>query len=315
MKSSLSTWAMALVVTIVGAFTLYDYKFHEEALSPDQIKIFETKPEHIEFIRIEGENGRIDLVKKNGKWYLDYPIQDLAEETSVETLLETLQKQRGTKFFEGSVSQEKWAEYGLESVKFFIEINRGAEKLEFGGNSFDGKYYLRRQSQLLLGEKSWTYVLNQKVSSLRRRLLFEPFPPVRKIVVQGKDQNQNLQYTLVRGQGGWQFEPRTSWPVDSLKVTHWLNGIDSLMAVDFVAEQITPEVERTFALNPPSLRVQVFDKEGKSWELTVGQDQSLDVYVTTNQRATVYKLAAGTFSTIRVPSEFFRKKSEKSDKN
>jgi hypothetical protein len=180
------------------------------------------------------------------------------------------------------------------------------EKLEVSSkHAFDGSFYIRWKNQLLLGDRGLAQLVERDPNSFRSRKIYRgPEDPDRielAAVIDGTKESFVLKKSADKEKNVWTMEPDPGFPIDSNKVTLWVQKITGLLAGNFAAENPSDEDRKTFLLQKPSLRLKVADTE-----LVFGQSRAEDVFVSTNKRPTIYKLQAVALDTLSVPKMYFR---------
>ncbi|MDE0118962.1 MAG: DUF4340 domain-containing protein [Bdellovibrionales bacterium] len=166
MKRWLSRFIYFVIVMGTASFAFYQYRQSQEekrkeekqdlvfpSLELSQVKVFSIK---------KGDTY-IYVLNQGGEWRLDSPVKDMADRDLVGDWIESLLSEKVKTIKEKGVD---WAEYGLDQNVNSIEITTVSGtslKLDISQYSaFDGKFYIRKEESLLLGNTSWASLTDKQ---------------------------------------------------------------------------------------------------------------------------------------------------------
>ncbi len=307
MSAFRNTAITAAVVAVLAAYTFYEYKNSDDSINTAQgeRRIFHLLRDDLSEINLKNSEGEIQIVRDGDGWKMTKPVEDQADSSAVEGLLYTLLSQKGRTFQADDESKKTdWAEFGLQPAGSTIEI-RGkgkTEKLEISSkNAFDGSYYVRLGDDLLLGDRGLSHLVSREPKSLRSRKIYRGPEDFKKVSVKLDYEGDSASFEVAKDNDKWAITPKPSFELDQEKIEGWVDKIKSFTASEVVADEMKDEDKNQWLLRKPSLVLKVDD-----WEITLGQDKDEDVYIFTNKRPTVYRMARNLVGTLRAPVRYFR---------
>ena len=143
------------------------------------------------------------VLKKQGEdWFVIEPVKDLASFSEVSLWLDSIIKQKVQKI--QAEAPINWEDYGLGRLATQVELEKSSGKKEVflvsHKNSFDGKSFLKKESQLFISNKSLIFeVNNKKAEDFRSKKILPVNPNVTQIEIQGRAEP----LTLTREQDSW----------------------------------------------------------------------------------------------------------------
>lgn len=319
MKAFRSTGILFLLVAALAAYTFYEYRNAEKDADLDlgEVAAFEMKREDIGSIKLVLKGIEIDLVKNGDQWQMQKPVQDWAENASVDGFLLSLLSQK-LKAPHGDEEQKniEWSTFGLEAAPATIEISgKGkTERLQVSEKTaYDGSYFARRGDQLFLGDPAFNQIMARSPASFRSRKLWRE-PETTQIesvrVELATDGMRPTAFQIKKSGDTWALEPKPGFDTDAEKLAAWIERVKDLMPNDFIQESVSEADKKTFLLSKPSLKVDMklkrADGQEAHWSVLLGQDKGEDVYLTTGQASTVYKTSKSGLAQLRVNEAFFR---------
>ena len=311
-------YVFALVVAVLAGYVVYDYRNQPaDKPAPGEVRAFQTSRDQVTrftLTRAQPDQAEtIALKRENDEWKLIQPIEDDAEETTVDGFLFTLEMERLREFRDADDTQAPdWARFGLDHPGVTIEwvTPKGTEKVEISAkNAFDGSFYVRQGERLLLGQPGLAQTTNRSVGSFRsRRIWRHADADVRTVEARFADRTQN--FSLNHDAHGWTLSPKSKVATDPVKIDKWVNAVEDLTAADFVKDGVAAADLKTYGLDHPRATIDLAyqagnDKPGR-WTLTIGPEKNGDVYFYTNDRAVILKTAAPTVRKLLVDAEYFR---------
>lgn len=311
MSSFKSTWAFALVVVLIGAYTFWDYKKSLD-LGPTgehEHRVFFLKMGEVDQIRLTNGEQATLLQKKDGAWQAQEPVTDQGDASSIEGFLFQVLSQKGKVFRSPEESKDTdWAAYGLDKPQHILEIKgKGAtETLQVSSkHAFDGSFYIRLKDELLLGDVGLAQLLERSPTSFRSRRIFRESGDVQNISFE----KAGTSFSLNQADKGWEMRPAPGFDLDAEKIESWVEKIRNVMPTEIVSEELSDQDKRTFLLAKPAITLKVqmkSDKNPEPWILTVGQDKGGERYLYTNKRSTVYKTSSASLDPVMVEPTRFR---------
>lgn len=317
MKGFRATGILFVLVGALAAYTFYEFKHAGEdaAAERGEVPAFTLKREEVESFKLTLHGTEIELRRDGDAWKMLKPVEDLAENATVDGfLLSTLGEKLKSLQSGDEAKNVKWTDYGLEPAPNQLEFSgKGrSEGLKLSGKTaYDGSYYVRKGDQLLLGASSVGQIATRSPGSFRSRKLWrEPEGTTVESVVILSTAPTRATYKAVQVDGKWGIEPKPPFVIDSDRVSAWVQQWKDLMPNDFASDTLDEASKREFLLLKPSvyaaLTLKRPDGSTLPWEVTIGQDKGEDVYLFTNQRTTIYKYSKAGLASLRVPVDYFR---------
>ena len=303
---SLSTWIFVAVVLLLGGYSIYEYKFAkvEDPGDKNKTKVFSTSIEDITAVLIQKVDApALALQRKGDVWMVMTPVEDLADIQVVASFLGAMLSEKA---IVGKTEPITWKDYQLDQPAFVVEVQNSKgqkEKVELSAlRAFDGNYFIKRGSQLLIGEKSWDIHLDRDAGSLRDKRIFrDPFNAVKLDVVYN-DKALKQKFQIEKTDDGWKIVGKNGGlnmaQYDSAKVDQMVEGIKNLRATDFVSEPA--------ALNSVAFRLDVTGPENKTWWIEFGPEQKGFVYAKSSSINGTIKLMPSLIENIKLSLEDFR---------
>jgi hypothetical protein len=154
-------------------------------------------------VEIERGRGRLTLSKKNGAWWINQPINDVADSDAVQRLVSDLTGLKALSFLSAAERQDL-ASLGLAPPLYRVTISDAKSPgtaVEFGATRSDGNsIYARREGQVLTVSSSITEELSKEAVGFRdTRLVRADRPGVTSMTGQFGAQTYSLEHST----DGW----------------------------------------------------------------------------------------------------------------
>lgn len=203
MKSFKSTWIFLTLVIVVVGLAFYQYKKDQkdEKSSTEKAMLINEADRDIVEVKITSNNSVLELKRDQDQWKIVKPIEDLADESAASSFASSFANQK-VQETEKSGPAVDWKQYGFDSDKTKqIDLKSVTGKdyhlTVSGKNAFDGRYYIRMNDKLLLGEIAWASILAREQSTLRDKRLLRDSAEPSEVVIQSK--GNKLKLTRVDG--------------------------------------------------------------------------------------------------------------------
>lgn len=177
----------ALIVALVAGIAYWDFQRGQEQESATAIKdrVFPA----LEGSRLDqvifdmAGQERVELRAVEGNWRLSQPLSDEGDDWAIDQfLLDLLRQDVYVVEVKGEVD---WSQYGLDPPQgtFYLKTRDGKEyQVEIAGEpSFDGRYYLRRGNQLLIGHQRWGSLVKTEWATFRNKRLLPEGTKIKSI--------------------------------------------------------------------------------------------------------------------------------------
>lgn len=282
------------------AFFEYRKKTEQETAEKKSSLIFEPRiRESVVKISFAGlDNSQLIVEKINQDWKIIQPIKDLASSSAIEGLLDELFEESAQILVEENM---QWSDYGLSSPFASVHLYSADEnwKIGIGGSNFEGKFYLKKDSKLLLADSSWGRWSRPWTDTYRSRALYSRSGDFSKLNY--KKQKEN--YELIQKDGKWQWD--LSSPLSQKAVEDFLD----LLKGDLISAFLNKK-KKDFL--KPDLEVKIFKSDQEDpWVLKLKKTSDEKAQVILSDRDFVYEInTADSLLTVD-----FKEKAEDSSKN
>jgi hypothetical protein len=257
--------------------------------------VFDARSYEINSFSLKNENAAFELKKENSNWSMTQPVQARAEDSSVTSMLSSLDTMKGSDI--AAENSNELGKYGLDKPKITLSahLEGGAEKQLLVSGKVGEKYYAKNSDHPQVFEVTDTLVnkLNVKVSDLRdKQLITLNRDDVKKIEIK----NPNLTLVAEKGDDGkWTVQE----PADS-------NGKEADFSkiwdkLDAKASSIvdSPSAAVKSKLAQPAVDVKLTGKDGKTHEVKITGEVDKDVYATVDDNnSAVFKLDKKTLDDL-----------------
>ena len=160
MRPFLPTIIFSLLVAFLVALAYFDFQKGKEESFFKEVKdnVFpEIEGTHLDQVIFYNGQQTIEFRVEEGEWKIYQPQFDEGEDTKIDNFLMKILDQRVYSVqVEGDIP---WVEYGLEEAAGYIQFKTKegrVYRVDFSDEtSFDGRYYLRRGDELLIGHTYW----------------------------------------------------------------------------------------------------------------------------------------------------------------
>lgn len=235
MKRSQFGLFAGLVAVVVG-YAFYDYRSEqgEAEKKSEEAKLFSVPKEGILGITIRGKHDTVELTQINGKWQVDSPVQDAADEVAVDDFLNEAMDAS----YKDVVSEKPsdLAVFGLDKPAGEIRLSlSGVEKvLEVSSKkNFEGDVYVKYQDQpqVMIASPILAARLDKKAFDYRDRRLFRGIASeIEELHFQGP----KGRFVVISRDAVWQAKDQPKLKLDQGKVRSLLEKLGDLRASDYL---------------------------------------------------------------------------------
>ena len=242
--------------------------------------VLRFKPDKVSGITlaVAGEEQIRCQMEGEAEWQMVAPIKVKADTKEIRSILDALHLLKVVVFTEdGAINM---AEYGLDNprIRVTLQLGDGSQELLVGSDSLDtARIYVKP------GALDAVYAVNREIYSTLDKTVFD-LRDKRVIDFQRTATNrfeihQREEKKIVCAKnltGDWQIEKPVTVKADAEVVDDILFGVDSLKAVEFVAEQ--PKNLSRYGLDFPSLQISFFTQDAEPAILLLGRIKGDTVY-------------------------------------
>ena len=254
----------SVVILSFGVWAFYEYKKsqREEVKKTQEALFLKKELKNLKALRIQKGKERLNALKEE-EWVLKAPVKDRADWKEISRWFEEIKNQKVQKL--ESSKAIKWEDYDLDQApQVEIEFSSG-EVVAFSvskQSSFDGKYFIKKGSELFVGESHFSREVNQKdFDSFRSKQILSSGTHAIKIQIQGKDS-----FTLKWADYKWSLDAsssagkKTAFPLDSDRLDGFWTDLSSMEALS-IKEALSPASVKKYNLDKPQLEIQLFYPE------------------------------------------------------
>jgi len=304
-KSFKSTWIFFGIVLAVVGLAIYQYekdKNDTEEKTAQSMLIAEPDRDLTE-IQIVSKDREILLKKEGNVWRLLKPIEDLADESNATSFAESFGEQ---KIQQTEKPEADWKQYGFEDsgTKSINLKSANGKSYQFtisGRNAFDGRFYIRLNDKLLLGETTWASILSRDPSSLRdRRLLRDPAAVTGLEIRKGKE---NLKVTKVDEKWQWQANLK----LDMEKIQRFIGDLPETVTdgVTNNRDKSSKTAEILVTQGDKKTKIQFFSRKVESAKVAQGL-QGQEYFVEASDRPFIYRVNKNVYDKLTSVEENLR---------
>lgn len=322
MKNFKGSYWLFLVVAVVVSYTyFFEYKAvrEEEQREEEALKLFGVKKDDISQFSLKWAAGETTLQRVGEQWQLTVPVQDLAEEAAVNTVLKGIEDEMAEK----TLAQESEVDlkiYGLDDPlgEVSVTLNDGTTKtIRFGqAEGLQNKKYalLRPQGKVvLLPEHTQTRFIKTAKDLRYKRLQRLSRADIVSVEINIADKGNKFTQALSKKDGQWTING-VNWDVDSLEVEKFLGRLEVLSAQEYLSEDKNSVDSRAkYKTNQKIMSFKITDKAGQSEEIILHPLQGNTGYATVDIRPTVYQIPSNLFETVKLVQTSFRNKTKPFD--
>jgi len=288
----------ALTAALVVFIKFYETKHPntEEANRRAQ-NVINFERDKIDGVVIQNGEERIELKRADKKWRLESPVKDLADGSSVDSLLFDLEDWKKDATISGKeieADKSRMAEYGVAKAKLRLKLQgtNAPPEILFGNNAaLEGKTYVRLENSkdVFLAAQSIKNQISKKPEEFRDRKLTDIIATeVTRLSLKTAAGEMELQK-----QGDhWQIVKPLRARADDQKVNDFIAQITTSRIAQFVADDAGDL--HPYGLTEPRGTVTIFtdhDKQGQILQIGgVPEKEKDQVYVRFAPRKFVYTL-------------------------
>lgn len=246
-------------------------------------------------VKITNESGSYELEKKDSDWVIKSPVQGIAEESEVTSLLSDVTSAKAVEVAGETIDNP--AKYGLDKPKMSCtaRLTAGGERSFSLGSKVDDKYYYAKvadRPQLFKVDLSLYRALETKLASLRSKSLVKLN---REELTHIQIKNPNLTIVAEKNnEGKWLVKE----PTDKKdKEAYSYKLIDPLetKAIEVIDK---PSSAITAKLAKPEVEVRLTAKDGKTTVIKISAADGDNAYARVEGRPEVYKVTKSMLESL-----------------
>ena len=299
-----------IFVLAVSGFAFYTYRssIQEQKDKQEQEKAFPlVEKSQIQEIRIlDSVNGSIQLVQRDLIWQLEGAVKDIADTDRVSEWLGDVLDEKVVSM---EVEKPDWSEYELDKNYKSIELKSESDqtwKVDVSSYSaFDGKFFLRRGEELLLGETEWASLINKKEKFFRSYKLINTKARAQKINYQSKKHQIHLE--MEDYDWKWAEDSKHRFPLSQSFIDNYWSAVSRLRLNDNA--DIFPQtksLQEQYKLLKPDIQLDVEFEENSKLSLKLSSKIKDKFYASVSDRNYIFALNEDEAGRILLTPEDFR---------
>ena len=286
-------WLRRLIYFVVVAgtagFAFYQYKQSQTEKQTEEKKdlVFSSlEMSQVQSVSIKRKDEGIYFFRKDGDWWLDSPVKDMADRDIVGDWLQGLLSEKVRVIREKGVD---WEEYELAKNTKNIEITTiSDEKLKLNisdYSAFDGSFYIRKGEQLLLGDTSWATLAGKDGNYFRSyKLLDAPEHPLSLRYSSGVFKVQ-----LKMESYKWLWAGEAAFPLSHSGLESYWTAMTNV-SFDKEVYSDTEASRKKFKLQTPDIEMELKFKGDKSWSVKISPEMDGKFYALVSGRSYIFTL-------------------------
>ena len=235
-----------------------------------QKDIFRFETDEVKSIRLRAKETSWEASKKEEEWFLKKPVDALAEENKIDTVLSSLSGMKAKEFVSEEKKKEELKKYGLSRPEYEIALAMplSNQEVTFLLHKEEDKLYATTSlsSKIVIVEEVVLSDLEKKVEELREKGVadFYSWEANRLYLKKGE-----IELTVTKDEDDiWRFESPVKDEADTDKILTFIRKIESLEAEEFIDPPLSL---KDYGLDSPQDEVKIWveEDEGKVKEITV----------------------------------------------
>ena len=235
-----------------------------------QKDIFRFETDDVKSIRLRAKETSWEASKKEEEWFLKKPVDALAEENKIDTVLSSLSGMKAKEFVSEEKKKEELKKYGLSNPEYEIALAMplSNQEVTFLLHKEEDKLYATTSlsSKIVIVEEVVLSDLEKKVEELREKGVadFYSWEANRLYLKKGE-----IELTVTKDEDDiWRFESPLKEEANTDKIQAFIRKIESLEAGEFIDPPLSL---KDYGLDSPQDEVKIWveEDEGKVKEITV----------------------------------------------
>lgn len=314
-KSSSLLFSLVVFTAVYIYFFEYKKEKDQEDFERQASRVVKWDVEKIKSFIIKTENRTLHLEHLGENWEIQSPINDLAENSIVQSFLTRLTERQSEETVREGEDID-YSIYGLEKPTreiTFTDDNDEELKIYIGDiQAFNRKFYVRvgDEKKISLVGIDFQSVIEKKADDLRKKsVLRENTDKYSGFKINRRFDGKFESFILNKEKEDWKFT-KEKWAVDTSVVKNYLKDIEGASAVNYLSENKKSSTAKKDFMTEKELFKLTFltngDKEGSS--LIIHELNKERAYITHSTRPTVYEISNATAKKIMKDILYFRDK-------
>ena len=277
-----------VVVATVGlAFYQHSHIQNNQSAKEKENLIFPSlELGQVRGITLKFKTGSMQFHYKKGAWFMESPVQDVADLDLVNDWLESLLSEKVQVIKEKEVD---FSEYNLDKNVHSIELtSKSKQKFNIDisyYSAFDGQFYIKKGESLLLGDQVWAEVVGKQFSNFRSYKLLNRRDHPESLWYKSTSFSANLKWLNYL----WKWNEEKKFPLSGTALeSYW----STLSQVKFDKKILpnTREMRKKFKLLKPATEINFIFKDNKKWSAKISSRINNEFYVLVSDRDYIFIL-------------------------
>jgi hypothetical protein len=246
MKKSTTLGLVALVLFLGSVLYILDYRQSQSDSGASSSRVFDITTEPVSLIGMVRNDERIEVVRRDGQWFLQQPIRARASGLFLNRLVAEAERLRSVDVVtaeQRAVRNLSLSDYGLDppASEFFIESGGRREVLRLGGRTpfGEGIYGLQQATgAVIVLPVEVESLFAPSLGDLRDRALFPG--STRRVTRVDLYRREAGFLQLIRREGRWFIQQPLEWAADPAMVQQLLDSLYVLQVQRFVWDAPAP---------------------------------------------------------------------------
>ncbi len=314
-KSSSLLFSLVVFTAVYIYFFEYKKDKDQEAFERQASRIVKWDVEKIKSFIIKTENSVLHLKRLEENWEIESPINDLAENSIVQSFLTQLTERQSEETVREGEDID-YSIYGLEKPTreiTFTDENDEELKIYIGDiQAFNRKFYVRvgDEKKISLVGVDFQSVIDKKANDLRMKsVLRESTDKYSGFKINRRFEGKFESFILNKENEDWKFA-KEKWAVDTSAVKNYLKDIEGASAINYLSEDKKSSIAKKDFMTEKELFKLIFLTNGNKERasLIIHELNKERAYITHSERPTVYEISNATAEEIMTDILRFRDK-------
>ncbi len=225
-----------------------------------QKDIFRFETDEVKSIKLRAKETSWEASKKEEEWFLKKPVDALAEENKIDTILNSLSGMKAKEFISEEKKKEELKKYGLSRPEYeiILAMPLSDQEVTFGLHKEEDKLYATTSlsSKIVIVEEIVLSDLEKKLEELREKGVadFYSWEANRLYLKKGE-----IELTVAKDEDDiWRFKSPVKDEADNDKIQTFIRKIESLEAEEFIDPPLSL---KDYGLDSPMGEVKIWVKE------------------------------------------------------
>ena len=293
---------VSVCVLAFGAWAFYEYYLaQKEKEKEEELSLFLPHIElrQLKAFQIEQADKKLSAVKEEKEWLLTEPVKDLLDWTKLSQWFDSIKRQKVQKI---QTENTGWKSYYLDSAPSVQLELVGGRKVTFSvsrKSSFDGRYFIKKEGELFIGENSFFSEVNEKnLEDFRSKKILPALNQASQIQFKGK-----FDFQLNWQDYKWSLEGASpnNLPLNSSRLDGFWTDISGMKALS-IKEALNSKNLRKYQLNKPQLILNITYAD-KKYVLKLSRIQGEKAFISISHRDYIFEISKEQAGKLLLPKK------------